>query len=116
MTEPPPRGQPAPAAGARLAAASTKGAAAVARPGLQNEAGECNCFLNVIIQCLWHCSAFRARLLSCPPQYEHGDALALSSLCSHRFGLNGSPLPQHHLPHICPRAVLKSCGIMSHAT
>ena len=23
--------------------------------GLSNEAGEYNCFLNAIIQCLWHC-------------------------------------------------------------
>ena len=27
--------------------------------GLQNEAGEYNCFLNVIIQCLWRCTDFR---------------------------------------------------------
>ena len=27
--------------------------------GLSNEAGEYNCFLNVIIQCLWHCADFR---------------------------------------------------------
>jgi len=30
--------------------------------GLTNEAGEYNCFLNVIIQCLWHCSDFRAQV------------------------------------------------------
>ena len=82
MTEPPPNVQPPPAAETRLASTTARGTAAVARPGLQNEAGEYNCFLNVIIQCLWHCSAFRARLLSCPPHYEHGDALALSSLSS----------------------------------
>ncbi len=116
MTQPPPRVPPPPAAEPRLASASTKGAAAVARPGLQNEAGEYNCFLNVIIQCLWHCSAFRARLLSCPPHYEHGAALALSSLWSHRFGLIDLPLPQHRSPHICQRAGLKPCSITSHAT
>jgi hypothetical protein len=33
------------------------GAAAVT--GLSNEAGEYNCFLNVIIQCLWRCADFR---------------------------------------------------------
>jgi hypothetical protein len=30
--------------------------------GLSNEAGEYNCFLNVIIQCLWHCADFRAQV------------------------------------------------------
>ena len=30
-----------------------------AGPGLQNDPGEYNCFLNVIVQCLWHCTAFR---------------------------------------------------------
>ena len=30
--------------------------------GLTNEAGEYNCFLNVIIQCLWHCSEFRQQV------------------------------------------------------
>jgi ubiquitin C-terminal hydrolase len=30
----------------------------VAAPGLQNQAGEYNCFLNAIIQCLWHCREF----------------------------------------------------------
>ena len=32
----------------------------VATPGLQNEIGEYNCFLNVIIQSLWNCRHFRA--------------------------------------------------------
>lgn len=27
--------------------------------GLQNETGEYNCFLNVILQCLWRCTDFR---------------------------------------------------------
>ncbi|KAK9830628.1 hypothetical protein WJX81_006901 [Elliptochloris bilobata] len=34
-------------------------ALAAAAPGLQNEAGEYNCFLNMVVQCLWHCAAFR---------------------------------------------------------
>ena len=33
----------------------------VATPGLQNQIGEYNCFLNVVIQCLWHCTVFKAR-------------------------------------------------------
>ena len=112
MAEPPPRAQPLPAADARLTTASTKGAATVARPGLQNEAGEYNCFLNVIIQCLWHCSAFRAWLLSCPPHFEHGDALALSLQPSLCCGFIGSPLPEHHSPHSCLRAGICFGSIM----
>jgi hypothetical protein len=44
----------------------------VAMPGLQNETGEYNCFLNVIIQCLWHCSDFRAGLMGLPPDMLQG--------------------------------------------
>ena len=36
-------------------------------PGLTNEAGEYNCFLNVIIQCLWRCADFRTAALAWPP-------------------------------------------------
>ncbi len=35
--------------------------------GLQNYAGEFNCFLNVIIQCLWYCSCFRTAVMAWPP-------------------------------------------------
>jgi hypothetical protein len=31
-------------------------------PGLSNEAGEYNCFLNAILQCLWHCRDFRQQV------------------------------------------------------
>ena len=31
-------------------------------PGLTNAAGEYNCFLNVIVQCLWHCGDFRQQV------------------------------------------------------
>ena len=30
--------------------------------GLRNETGEYNCFLNVIIQCLWRCAEFRQQV------------------------------------------------------
>ena len=33
-------------------------------PGLQNKTGEYNCFLNVIVQCLWHCASFRTLLMA----------------------------------------------------
>ncbi|KAK9809101.1 hypothetical protein WJX72_009369 [[Myrmecia] bisecta] len=45
----------------------------VATPGLQNATGEYNCFLNVIIQCLWHCSDFRDRLMQWDPQLAQGN-------------------------------------------
>ena len=32
-----------------------------ATPGLQNQIGEYNCFLNVVVQCLWHCREFKYR-------------------------------------------------------
>ena len=44
----------------------------IAMPGLQNEAGEYNCFLNVIIQCLWHCQQFRHGVLALPPDLIQG--------------------------------------------
>ena len=34
----------------------------VATPGLQNRLGEYNCFLNCVVQCLWHCTEFSDRL------------------------------------------------------
>ena len=41
--------------------------------GLSNEAGEYNCFLNVIVQCLWHCSEFRAAMAAWPPSLYRAD-------------------------------------------
>lgn len=50
--------------------------------GLRNATGEYNCFLNVIIQCMWHCHVFRQAVMSwdaaayqvllhCWPHYLH---------------------------------------------
>ena len=36
--------------------------------GLRNDSGLNNCFLNVVIQCLWHLHSFREALLSLQPQ------------------------------------------------
>lgn len=41
----------------QVAAVYTNGIAAA--PGLRNATGEYNCFLNVVLQCLWHCLPFR---------------------------------------------------------
>ena len=39
--------------------------------GLSNDSGLNNCFLNVVIQCLWHLHSFREALLSLQPQVSH---------------------------------------------
>jgi hypothetical protein len=49
--------EPAPAQPAATAAVPS-----LATPGLRNEIGEYNCFLNVIIQCLWRCAEFRQQV------------------------------------------------------
>jgi len=36
--------------------------------GLSNDSGFNNCFLNVVIQSLWHLRPFREALLGLPPQ------------------------------------------------
>lgn len=58
--------------------AGASSALVVATPGLQNAAGEYNCFLNVVVQCLWRCARFRAGLLRLDP----GQLQARALLCS----------------------------------
>ena len=36
--------------------------------GLRNDTGLNNCFLNVVIQCLWHLRRFRHEILAMNPQ------------------------------------------------
>ncbi|KAK9830629.1 hypothetical protein WJX81_006901 [Elliptochloris bilobata] len=48
---------------------------AAAAPRLQNETGEYNCFLNVVVQCLWHCAAFREGFLGLGPERLQGNAV-----------------------------------------
>ncbi len=43
------------------------GANGVSVVGLRNATGEYNCFLNVIIQCLWHCHDFRRQVMKWEP-------------------------------------------------
>ncbi|GAB4821091.1 hypothetical protein N2152v2_008137 [Parachlorella kessleri] len=43
--------------------------------GLSNEAGEFNCFVNVVIQCLWRCEGFRQQVLGWPAELHQGDAV-----------------------------------------
>ncbi|KAK9669309.1 hypothetical protein RND81_13G122700 [Saponaria officinalis] len=50
-------------------------------PGLQNEVGEYNCFLNVIIQSLWHLRRFREEFLRSASQHAHvGDPCVVCAL------------------------------------
>ena len=46
----------------RQQAASGDAGGELALLGLRNEVGEYNCFLNVIIQCLWRCDDFRRQV------------------------------------------------------
>ena len=58
---------------ARPPPAPAAAAAALPAAGLSNETGEYNCFLNVIIQCLWHCPEFRAAVAAWPPHFYRAD-------------------------------------------
>ncbi len=73
------RAAPVPPRGVRAApggcAASVAGSVAGA-PGLVNDSGEYNCFLNVVVQCLWHCAEFRAAVLAWPPAAAAADPVA----------------------------------------
>ena len=55
------------------AAAGSTAESSLATPGLANELGEYNCFLNVVIQCLWHCSEFRAAVMAWSPEIYQAD-------------------------------------------
>lgn len=43
--------------------------------GLSNDSGLNNCFLNVVIQCLWHLRSFREALLNIKPQVRAQEPL-----------------------------------------
>ncbi|XP_024013421.1 uncharacterized protein LOC18021057 isoform X2 [Eutrema salsugineum] len=60
--------------------------------GLQNEVGEYNCFLNVIIQSLWNLEMFRAEFLrSSTLEHHHvGDPCVVCSLYEIFTALNGA--------------------------
>jgi hypothetical protein len=54
-------------------AASLPSSSSVTAPGLANETGEYNCFLNVVVQCLWYCSEFRAQVALWPAHLLSAD-------------------------------------------
>lgn len=58
--------------------------------GLENREGTNNCFLNVVIQALWHLRAFREAFLEIDPQvfvlasaYAYADASHLTGMLQH---------------------------------
>ncbi len=54
--------------------------------GLHNATGEYNCFLNVIVQCLWHCTCFRTAVMAWPTAV---------------FQVKSCPCNQHACLHRC---------------
>ena len=59
-------------------------------PGLQNQIGEYNCFLNVVVQCLWHCRDFKRQFSSLAQ--ENPDIVQVGYF--HRF-----PAPNRQCAH-----------------
>ena len=51
--------------------------------GLSNEPGHNNCFLNVIVQSLWHLKAFRQKFLEMRPQV----LFSVQALCGRHLSL-----------------------------
>lgn len=52
--------------------------------GLRNATGENNCFLNVIIQCLWRCGPFRHAVMQWPKAvYQVRNTAAIVILCAY---------------------------------
>jgi hypothetical protein len=63
--------------------------ASVASPGLQNNTAENNCFLNVLIQCLWHCSMFATLVLQYASELGEGGHVARALLhIFHQFAVD----------------------------
>ncbi|PRW57724.1 ubiquitin carboxyl-terminal hydrolase [Chlorella sorokiniana] len=55
------------------AAAGAQDTEALALAGLRNEAGEYNCFLNVVVQCLWRCAEFRQQVAGWDASFQARD-------------------------------------------
>ncbi|KAK9808996.1 hypothetical protein WJX72_007602 [[Myrmecia] bisecta] len=58
--------------------ASLAGGVAVELAGLENATGEYNCFLNAIIQCLWHIPSFREQLMRWDPDMAQENTVTSS--------------------------------------
>jgi hypothetical protein len=68
----------------------------IATPGLQNNQGEYNCFLNCILQCLWNCQEFKPTIQNWQPHQI-------------QVGIVSCIMPSPHLPsrHFPPSFLLK---------
>ncbi|KAL4450736.1 hypothetical protein ABPG77_001092 [Micractinium sp. CCAP 211/92] len=74
------------ASGPAQVAAAPPPSCDVATPGLRNETGEYNCFLNVIIQCLWRCADFRRQVMAWGPDVcAHDPVFAALHSLFHAF-------------------------------
>ncbi len=72
--------------------------------GLSNEAGEFNCFVNVVIQCLWRCEGFRQQV-SDPHLRGAQDAAreivrSMACCCCCRWWWRGSAFSFFFLAHL----------------
>lgn len=83
----------------------------VATPGLQNLTGEYNCFLNAIVQCLWHCAAFRSGMLRLldPEQLQVGAAHYPRTVTCLMFTTDLKDT-QWKVPSTCLAWILAPCG------
>jgi hypothetical protein len=48
--------------------------------GLENQIGDNNCFLNVVIQALWHLDSFRIKFTTMKRDHKHHDPCAFCAL------------------------------------
>jgi hypothetical protein len=60
--------------------------------GMRNEGGSYNCFLNVIIQALWHLRSFRQRMLQLPPAAAAAPAASNGPAAKQQGGAKGLQL------------------------
>ena len=76
--------------------------------GLSNPPGQNNCFLNVVIQALWHIEAFRETLMYKP--HEHPEGSSPKELENCIYNLCFSRTTSHH-PMMTHRFHLKSFDV-----
>lgn len=80
-----------------------------AKKGLQNRVGEQNCFLNVVIQGLWHLRSFRDKFQSSTAEHRH----AAQGSCIHCALKVRLPLCRSFLRLICRLMILiQSAGVV----
>eukprot|EP01104_Vermistella_antarctica_P001461 TRINITY_DN1150_c0_g4_i1.p1 TRINITY_DN1150_c0_g4~~TRINITY_DN1150_c0_g4_i1.p1 ORF type:complete len:130 (+),score=21.17 TRINITY_DN1150_c0_g4_i1:158-547(+) len=66
--------------------------------GLDNEFGENNCFLNVVIQALWHLKSFRTKYFGKNVQHKHIDSVSCVYCALQTLFSNYEYGDESHLP------------------